>query len=106
MNDTSMVPPNNPIYTSASLRRLWTLQYVLTDDSALEQLAVQEVVRFLCTVHSMRPLHRRLSRTIDKPAFKLLKHAMLRYTGIKYRELCEQVVLVSDANVKKYVEEQ
>jgi len=31
---------------------------------------------------------------------------MLCYTGIKYQDLCEHGVLVSDVNVKKYVEEQ
>ena len=93
----------------------WRPQYVLTDDSAIEQAAVrkafpgleageQEVSHLLYTVHSHRTLQRRLGSEALKPVFNTLRHAMYVYTGVKCQELCEEAIrLAPDNKTKGYI---
>ena len=93
----------------------WKPRYVLTDDSAVEQLAVrrvfpgleageQEVSHLLCTVHTMRTLNKRFKSEADKPIFNVLRHAMYAYTRIKCYELCEEAIfLARDEKTKNYI---
>ena len=84
----------------------WKPRYVLTDDSSIEQLAVQKafpgliageqnIQHLLCTVHSNRTLLRKLGSSAARPAYNLLRQAMFCFTGIKCRELCEEAIRVA-----------
>ena len=66
----------------------WQPRYVLTDDSAVEQLTVRRALpglqageqevggHLLCTVHTMRTLNKRFKATEHKPIFNALRQAM------------------------------
>ena len=93
----------------------WEPRYVLTDDSAVEQLAVgrafpgleggeQEVEHLLCTVHTMRTLNKRFKSKADKPILNALRQAMYTLTRTRYLDLCgEAIFLVRDEKTKNYI---
>lgn len=93
----------------------WQPRYVLTDDSSIEQLAIQcafpglingqqEVTHLLCTVHSMRTLNRHFKAEADKKILSLLRHAMFCFTGVKCRMLCEEAIAAArDEKTKNYI---
>ena len=85
----------------------WQPRYVLTDNSAVEQLAIQrafpglqegeqEVDHLLCTVHTMRTHNKGFKATEDKPTFNALRQAMYTFTtGFKCPELCVEAVMLA-----------
>jgi hypothetical protein len=93
----------------------WQPRYVLTNDSAMEQLAVrnafpgliageQEVTHLLCTMHSMRTLNKRFKAAEYQGIFNKLRQAMYTSMRSKCLELCKEAITAAfDIGMKNYI---
>lgn len=78
----------------------WKMNYPLTDNSAIERLAVKKAFgneeflkgHLLCTVHSERTLSYRFKSAADKVSYGHLRHAIRCLTEVECVSLCQLVM--------------